>query len=420
MPVPFHSHTLDNGLQIIGETSPSARSVAFGFFVRTGSRDESSEVSGVTHFLEHMIFKGSERRTYLDVNRDFDRIGAHYNAFTSEENTVFHATILPEYLSQAVDLLADILRPSLRVEDFEMEKKVIIEEIGMYEDQPMWSAYDHAKKAFFGEHPLGNSILGTPESIRALQRDQMHDYFQRRYVPSNITAVAAGNFDWQGLVQLLEKHCGSWSDGKARRAGVREARGTGAFEVMAREKVAQEHVYLLSAGPGVASPLRYACETLAMILGDDSGSRLYWALIDPGLADSADASFHDYEGTGAFYTSFSCEPARTQQDLAIVHGLLRQLQHDGVTEEELRQAKSKILSRVVRGSERPMGRMVAIGGTWTYLREYRSMDDELKSYESVTLKKIRQVLDRYPIDQVTTLALGPLGKLRKPRVNGRK
>jgi predicted Zn-dependent peptidase len=171
--VPFQSHVFDNGLQIIGETSPSARSVALGFFVRTGARDETKEISGVTHFLEHMVFKGTPNRTAEDVNRDFDRIGAHYNAFTSEENTVFYAAILPEYLPAAVDILADILRPSLRNEDFDMEKNVIIEEIGMYEDQPMWSAYDHAKRIYFADHPLGKSILGTAESIRALTRDQI-------------------------------------------------------------------------------------------------------------------------------------------------------------------------------------------------------------------------------------------------------
>src|SRR3954462_12147561 len=195
--MPFHSHKLPNGLTIIGETSPSARSAAVGFFVRTGSRDETPEVSGVSHFLEHMVFKGTPRRSAFDVNRDFDKIGAHYNAFTSEENTVFYAAVLPEYLPPAVDLLADILRLSLRVEDFEMEKNVIIEEIGMYEDQPHWSAYDHAKRAYFAEHPLGNSILGTPESIRVLKRDQMKEYFARRYVARNITVVAAGNFDWE-------------------------------------------------------------------------------------------------------------------------------------------------------------------------------------------------------------------------------
>src|SRR5881392_3914281 len=129
--MPFHSHKLPNGLQLIGETSPSAKSVAVGFFVRTGARDETPPESGVSHFLEHMVFKGTPRRTALEVNRDFDRIGANYNAFTSEENTVFYAAILPEYLPKAVDVLADILRPSLRGEDFDMEKKVIIEEIKM-------------------------------------------------------------------------------------------------------------------------------------------------------------------------------------------------------------------------------------------------------------------------------------------------
>src|SRR5215472_10800237 len=176
MNMPFHQTQLPNGLQLIGETSPSARSVALGFFVRTGSRDETPEVSGVTHFLEHMVFKGTPRRSSLDVNADFDRIGADYNAYTSEENTVFHAAVLPEYLPQAVDILADILRPSLRDEDFDMEKKVIIEEIGMYDDQPMWSAYDRAKRIYFAEHPLGNSILGTKESVTALKRDQMQAY----------------------------------------------------------------------------------------------------------------------------------------------------------------------------------------------------------------------------------------------------
>src|SRR6266567_2848241 len=169
--MPFHSHVLKNGLRIIAETSPSARSTAVGFFVRTGARDESSDVSGVSHFLEHMVFKGTPHRTALDVNRDFDRIGAHYNAFTSEENTVFYAAILPEYMAQAVDVLADILRPSLRGEDFDMEKNVIIEEIGMYEDQPMWCAYDHAKKTYFDGHPLGNSVLGSVQSIQGLKRD---------------------------------------------------------------------------------------------------------------------------------------------------------------------------------------------------------------------------------------------------------
>jgi predicted Zn-dependent peptidase len=418
--MPFHSQVLKNGLQIIGENNPSARSAALGFFVRTGARDETSDVSGVTHFLEHMVFKGTPRRSALDVNRDFDRIGAHYNAFTSEENTVFYAAILPEYLPQAVDILADILRPSLRVEDFDMEKNVIIEEIGMYEDQPMWSAYDHAKRAYFAEHALGNSILGTPDSIRALTRDQMYGYFERRYVAPNITVVASGNFDWSELVALVEAHCGSWEQGPVGRQGVRETRGSGAFQVLTKGKVVQEHVFLISPGPPAESPLRYAADTLALAIGDDSGSRLYWALVDPGLADSADCSFHDYEGAGSFYTSFSCEPGQTQENLGIIHDVLRQVQRDGISPEELQQAKSKIGSRVVRGSERPMGRMQAIGMSWIYLHQYRTVDDELNAFDAVTLQSIREVLDRYSLEQVTTLALGPLETLSQERVNGKR
>src|SRR5713226_3627122 len=247
--MPFHSQVLKNGLKIIGETSPSARSTAIGFFVRTGSRDETPDVCGVTHFLEHMVFKGTPRRTALDVNRDFDKIGADYNAFTSEENTVFYASVLPEYIPAAVDILADILRPSLRQDDFDMEKNVIIEEIGMYEDQPMWSAYDRAKRAYFADHPLGNSILGTPESIRALTRAQMHGYFQRRYVAPNITVVVAGNFAWQPFVAEIEKRCADWAAGPTVRQNVRETRGSGTFGVLTKAKVAQEHVFLISPGP---------------------------------------------------------------------------------------------------------------------------------------------------------------------------
>jgi predicted Zn-dependent peptidase len=418
--VPFQKHTLKNGLQIIGETNSSARSLALGYFVRTGSRDEKSDVSGVTHFLEHMVFKGTPRRSALDVNRDFDRIGAHYNAFTSEENTVFYAAILPEYLPDAVDILADILRPSLRTDDFDMEKNVIIEEIGMYEDQPMWSAYDAAKRAHFAGHPLANSILGSVKSIKALKRDQMHAYFKRRYVAPNITVVAAGRFPWKQLVALVEKHCGGWEKGPIGRKGVRETKGAGTFHVVKKDKVAQEHVFMISPGPPVESPMRYAADILATAVGDDSGSRLYWALVDPGLADSADTSFHDYQGAGSFFTSFSCDPGKVEKNLEISMRVLHDVCKQGITEDELRQAKSKIGSRVVRGSERPMGRMQAIGMTWTYLRKYRTVDEELKAFDAVTVKTIGQLLERYPIDRVTTLALGPVKKLKSPLSNDKK
>ena len=408
----FHTDVLPNGLRIVGETNPSARSVALGFWVRTGARDETPELSGVTHFLEHMIFKGTERRDAFAVNRDLDRIGASPNAFTSEENTVFHSTVLPEYMPQAVDVLSDILRPSLRVEDFDMEKKVIIEEIGKYEDQPGWLAFDHARKLFFGEHRLGNSVLGTAESVGALTRQQMYDYFRRRYVAPNITVAVAGAFDWDELVKLVRQHCAGWESGPVGREGVGEAQGTGACKVETRAKVAQEHVILTAAGPAADSPMRYAASVLSVAVGDDTGSRLYWALVDPGLAESAGCGLDPNEGTGAFYTSFSCEPDQAEENLRTVRGILEEVQRKGLGAAELKQAKTKVESHLVRASERSYRRMLDLGQSWTYLGKYRSLDDEMADYDAVTLAKVREVLDRYPLNRVTTLALGPLRELK--------
>ncbi len=407
----FHHRSFANGLTLIGEVSPSARSVAVGFFVKTGSRDESSDVSGVSHFLEHMVFKGTPRRSAFDVNRDFDRIGAHYNAFTSEENTVFYGAVLPEYLPDAVDILADILRPSLRQEDFDLEKNVIIEEIGMYDDQPMWCAYDQSRKAFFADHPLGNTVLGSVESIKALSREQMQGYFDRRYVAPNITVSVAGNFDWNQAVELLEKHCGAWPTGVAPRSNLRPASHREGVKIVPKDKVIQEQVMVLTPAPGADSPLRYAADILAMIVGDDTGSRLYWELIDPGMADSADMSYHDYEGAGAFFTMLSCEPENTATNLDALREIYREIQANGATAEELNTAKNKVLSRIVRGSERPMGRMQALGMGWTYHQKYRSVDEELAAFDAVTIADLRRVLDEFPLHNLNVLALGPLTKL---------
>ena len=409
--MPFHSQTLANGLQLIGEVSPSARSVSVGFFVQTGSRDETSDLSGVSHFLEHMLFKGTPRRTALDVNLDFDRIGASYNAYTSEENTVYYAALLPEYLPRAIDILADILRPSLRVEDFTTEKEVILEEIGMYEDQPGWSAADHARKIYYGSHPLGNTVLGSVASVTALTRDQMFEYFSRRYSPSNIIVSIAGNFEWNHFVQLLSDSCGTWQDHPAGRENRTPWTGTGGAHVLTRANVQQEHVMVMAGGPAADSPLRYVADTLALAVGDDSGSRLYWALVDPGLAEGADFSYYEYDANGAMFASYSCEPERSAENLEIMRKVLADVQKNSITESELRQAKTKIASRVVRGSERSMGRMQAIASSWAYTRAYRDVDTELGHFDSVTLPQVRDYLDRYPIDRSTVVAFGPLAEL---------
>lgn len=409
--MPFHTHRLPNGLQVVGEVLPSARSVSIGFFVRTGSRDETTDEAGVSHFLEHMMFKGTPARTALDVNLHFDRIGANYNAYTSEEVTAYYAAVLPEYLPTAVDILADILRPSLRDTDFDTEKQVILEEIKMYEDSPASEAWDRGRRIYYGDHPLGNTILGSTASVTALTPQAMRAYFDRRYVASNILVSVAGGFDWPKLIALLEEKCGGWTGGDTTRNCVTEPIGTGGTHLFAKDTTNQEHVLLFSPGPPAESPLRYAAATLAVAIGDDSGSRLHWGLVDPGHVESASCGNDQNQASGVTVTSFSCDPAKEVENLATVRRILSDVQRDGLTTEELTQAKNKIASRVVRASERPGGRMRAIAASWLYLNEYCDVDNELARFDAVDLDTLRACLDRYPIDQPTVFGYGPLTSL---------
>jgi predicted Zn-dependent peptidase len=407
----FQHMTLDNGLEIIAELNEGALSVAAGFLVKTGSRDESSELAGVSHFLEHMTFKGTPRRDAVAVNRDFDRVGAKHNAQTSEEDTFYHVACLPEYLPQAFDVLADILRPSLRDEDFETEKRVIIEEIRMYLDNPMSVAYEAAKSAHFGTHPLGNSILGTVESITALDANQMRDYFARRYSPSNIVLAFAGNADWHALVNLAETHCGTWQGGPASREAVGH-HGTGSFRTILRADDQQQTMVAVCDGPPLESTDRYAAHLLATILGDHTGSRLYWSLIDPGLADGAELSYQDYNQAGAFFTFLSCEPDSAQANLGRIAEMYKTAIASGLAEQELNQAKNKVLARSVLRSERPMGRLASLGFHWMYRRAYITVEQELDAFSDVTLDDLHRVMHQWPLWPLTVVSVGPKTELQ--------
>lgn len=402
----FHEARLPNGLTIIGESSPAVHSVALGFFVRTGARDETDQLSGVSHFLEHMVFKGTERHSADDVNRIFDEVGADYNASTSEETTLFYAAVLPEYLGQTFDLLADILFPSLRTADFDMEKKVILEEIGMYDDQPTYLAYDQLMTTHFRGHPLGRCVLGTRETVGALTADQMREYHARRYTAGNILLAVAGRFDWQEVLDLATRHCGHWRAGDPPR-DIGEARPRGGREALVRPSIGQQHVMTMSPAPSAQDPQRYAADLLSVIVGDDTGSRLFWELVDPGHVESADLGFQEFDGSGAWLCYFSCNPEEAVANRARVQAIFDDVNRNGVTEAELSQARNKLASRIVLRSERPMGRLGSLGHNWQYCHEYRPVEADLETVAQITTADIRALLDRYPLAMQTTSVVGP-------------
>jgi predicted Zn-dependent peptidase len=459
----FHQHTLSNGLEIIAECNDDAHSAALGFFVRTGARDENDAVAGVSHFLEHMVFKGTPSRSADDVNREFDEMGAHYNAFTNEENTVYYAAVLPEYLGRAAELWADIMRPSLREEDFNTEKKVIIEEIKMYEDQPPFCADEKCRAAFYGSHPLSRSVLGTEKSIADLPVEAMHGYFERRYSPGNIILAAVGKVDFADLVKTAEKSCGHWKpvapqfsplpmgEGPisvsplptnlrsvpGERPGVRAEAPINPTSVLSpiknpfrtitlpstrekflvehKESATQQYVLQFASAPAAEDNERHAAKLLAVILGDDSGSRLYWELVDPGLAEQASLGHSEYQGAGILMTYMSCDPEQAQENLQTLHDIYLLAQAQGVTEEELAQAKSKVRSHLVLSSERPRGRLFPVGGDWVYRREYRAIELEMQTFAAITLAEVNAVLQKYPLTKCTTLTIGPLAKVKEPK-----
>jgi predicted Zn-dependent peptidase len=411
--VEFQHATLENGLEVVSELNPEAHSVAAGFFVRTGSRDEPAALSGVSHFLEHMVFKGTARRDALAVNRDLDRIGAKHNAQTSEEDTIYHLTCLPEYLPGGLEILSDILRPSLRDDDFATEKQVILEEIQMYQDNPMSVAYEEAKAAHFGPHPLGRSVLGSLGSVGALDVARMRDYHTRRYGPSNIVLAFAGRTDWPTVVELARRSCGAWSGPRAAREAV-PTRGHHAFRALLREEDQQQSIVAVADAPPLESEDRYAAALLATILGDHTGSRLYWALIDPGHADGAESSYQDYNQAGASFTFLSCHPDEAQANLERLAAVCRRLDDEGPTADELAQAQNKVMARCVLRNERPFSRLMSLGFHWTYKREYLPLGAELEAYARVGVADLRRVLAAWPLWPATIASVGPTNDVRMP------
>ncbi len=406
----FHQAELDNGLQIVAESSDTARSVAFGFFIRTGGRDELAPEIGLSHFLEHMMFKGTDRRSAHDVNREFDEMGAKYNAFTSNENTVYYGNVLPEFLPCLTDLLADMMRPSLRQEDFDMEKKVILEEMAMYEDLPQHDLADKALKTHFGEHGLGNPVIGTKQSITELTSAQMGDYFSRRYAAGNMLAVAAGALDFGQFVDLISERCSQWDKLEARRELTPAKPSLGA-QTFQKTTLTRQHLILISPAPSSQDRDRFAAAILANAIGDETGSRYFWALVEPALADVACSAYQPLDGAGMFMSYICCDPDQAEKVIKIARAELTRVVRDGLTADELARSANKTASALTLSSEIPMGRFVSLGMNWQYLQQYRSLTEDLDSIRAVTTDQVNQLARELAIDRTTTVALGPLEKV---------
>lgn len=404
-------HTLPNGLTLLLEPNGDAQTVAAGYFVATGARDERPEELGASHFLEHLMFKGSERLDAAELNRRLDELGGHANAFTSEEATVYHAATLPEQTPELLSTLTELLRPALRPSDIETERSVILEEIAMYAEQPAVRVADELRADYWGAHPLGRPVLGTPATVGALTREALVRNWRERYGAGQVTLAVVGAFDPDPVLAWAQAELGNWPAGTPAPAPAAPPRpaAPGTVRILHDESLTRVHVALALPGLPAAHPLREAAVVLAELIGGENGL-LYWALLDTGWSDSADLTHLDYRDAGVFEGGFSCDPERTRAVLDAYRTVLNTVP-DALSEAAVRRAARKLAVATLLRAETPQGRLFALGMEHLALGRAVSTAELVDRAARVTLADVRAVLDLCPLRQPTVVALGPVGSL---------
>jgi predicted Zn-dependent peptidase len=407
-PVYYDLTTLPNGLRVISETMPSMRSVALGCWVDTGTRDETGNEAGVSHFLEHLLFKGSEKLSARDVSETFDAIGAESNAFTSKETTCYWARLLDQDLATGLDILAEIIqRPAFRPHEIDAERQVVIEEINMSEDDPDDVAHENFTRAAFAGHSLETPVLGTRESIRGMSRDDINGYWKRRYGARSMVVAAGGSVDHAELVGMIEERFGDWSgDTVPHELSPVEPRP--AIEVTHRET---EQAHIVLGGPGLdrGDERRWAFEVLNHVVGGGMSSRLFHEVREErGLAYAIYGFRLSYADNGVWGVYVGTTPSQTDTCLNIIREELQKVIAEGITPEELDRAKGSMRGGLALSMEDPNSRMIRLGRDELAGLPHLSVDERLAKIDGVDLDRVKSVAaDLYGADARIIGAVGP-------------
>jgi len=383
--------TLPNGLRIVSESMPSLRSVAIGCWVDTGSRDENANESGVSHFLEHLLFKGSEKLSAREVSETFDAIGAESNAFTSKEATCYWARLLDQELPTGLDILSEIIqRPAFRPNEIAAERQVVIEEINMYEDDPNDVAFERFTTAVFADHDLEDPVLGTRDSIRGVSRDEIAEYWGRRYGAGSLVVAAAGSVDHDELVEMIGERFGEWS-GDGVDHDHSQAQAVSKIHVTRRD-TEQAHIILGGHGLNRSDERRWAFEILNHVLGSGMSSRLFREVREErGLAYAIYAFKLAYADNGAWGVYVGTTPSQTETAMNVIREELAKVVAEGITSEELERAKGSMRGGLALSMEDPNSRMVRLGRDEMTGMPHLSVDERLAKLESIDLDQVKAV-----------------------------
>lgn len=400
--------TLDNGLRIVGERMSGIHTVAVGIFVRTGAVNESPEENGYSHFVEHMVFKGTKEKNAAMLADEMDRLGGATNAFTSKESTCFYTKVMDEHLERGIELLADlVLHPDFPADDLEREKGVVIEEIAMCEDSPEDLVHEVLNDAQYEGHPLGQPILGTEEIIRGITREKLFAFVEKHYTPRNAVISVAGNYDWDELVGLLNKHFGTWK-GEAVTAPMPEAEELSNRLVRRKDT---EQVQICIGYPAFKgnSPESYAQLILTTLFGGAMSSRLFQSVREKhGLAYSVYSYVNVYSGVGGMELYAGTSPETAQQVVDLMAAEVRKLVRDGVTEDEFEKARESARISFVMGQESSASRMRGNGNVMLLYDRTRSNEEIMEKLARVTLDEVNAVARRIFCAPFCTAVVGNL------------
>ncbi|MFB7764055.1 M16 family metallopeptidase [Streptomyces xiamenensis] len=407
---------LPGGLRVVTETVPSVRSVSFGIWAAVGSRDETPALAGATHYLEHVLFKGTERRSALEISSVVEAVGGEMNAFTTKEFTCYYARVLDSDLPLAVDVVCDMLTSSvIDPAEVEAERNVILEEIAMTDDDPGDGVHDLFAQTLLGDTPLGRPVLGTEETVGALTRDQIARFYRRHYDPTRLVVTAAGNLDHDTVVEQVRaafERAGALGAADASpldpRGGARLIRTAGAVDVQER---ATEQAHLILGMPGVSrhDERRWALAVLSTALGGGMSSRLFQEVRERrGLAYSVYAHTSGYADCGLFGVYAGCRPERLGDVLAISRETLADIAEHGLGEEETRRAIGQLAGSTVLGLEDTGALMHRLGKSEVCWGEQLSVTGLLERYRAVTPDEVREVAAQVLGHKPSLSVIGPL------------
>ena len=410
----YQKTILPNGIRIVTEEIPHVRSLSLGFWIETGSRDEFPANNGISHFIEHMVFKGTKKRNVKEIAQSIESVGGYLNAFTSKEHTCYYARVLDEHLELATDVLSDmVFQPTFPNKEIEKERNVILEELKQAEDDPDDIIQDYFEKAIFKTHPLGMPVIGTAKSISSFKRKNLVQYRTERYTSANLVVVAAGNCKHEDVVELSKRYIQKITNN----AGEKTEHSQSVFEkpnsILCEyyKPIQQAHVCLGTIGFHVRDERRFSMQVLNTLLGDGMSSRLFQNIREKyGFAYAVYSFNNMMQDTGAVGVYIGTDNSHVQRCIELVWKELKSLSSQGITKRELTRTKAQLKGSMMLGMENIPNRMIRLGSSELYFGELIALDEIIKNIDAVTQEDVQEIAEElFKEDHFATVIFHPNG-----------